>query len=583
MVSVKILVCYHKKDVLFRDEILTPIHVGRAAALRRPENPDAAWLLDTMIGDDTGENISFNNASYNELTAVYWAWKNYAALGNPDYIGLAHYRRHFVLRRMNAPELVYRGEDPQEFLSRIGYSEEKLRRMLSGKDFAAHMSRTDSVYEQYIRSHRREDLDLAVRILKEQHPDYAGTADEYLKGQKGFFCNMFVMSKELFFDYCSFLFPILEEFERRTKLAGRRLFVSERLTGIYLAHQIRKKKRCRTLPVGVFAGRAEIPVAIPYRRESLFPVAVLLTSLLSHAHPLTRYRIFLLAKSPSVQGEEQERQYLEEVCRKWGNGCLKWICPDHKGKDPQETGWVPLLGELLPGVSKCLYLEENVTVLSDLEEFFRTCSVDDYEAAGVPAGAYDLFASRRSVLTGLLLVHTEHLRAGRRRTYSPVRGKKPAGRVLTGIPNGQIAYLPPWTTATESGRPWDGPETALRERQKGRAFVLWDREMPWSNPFVPGGSLWWEMASQVPADIPLPPEYVPKEGEGAAFAGNVQRGIGDAQNSRSYPASGRDAWRGYSWFGKLRFFYHHNGLGNTVRYGFGKLFRGILARLKGRS
>lgn len=50
-----------------------------------------------MIGDDTGDNISALNDSYNEMTALYWAWKNYDKLGNPDYIGLMHYRRHFVL------------------------------------------------------------------------------------------------------------------------------------------------------------------------------------------------------------------------------------------------------------------------------------------------------------------------------------------------------------------------------------------------------------------------------------------------------------------------------------------------------
>ena len=95
-IKVKLLVCYHKPDVLLKDDVLTPIHVGRALARKRmkADDPRLKWLLENTIGDDTGDNISEKNDSYNELTALYWAWKNYGELGDPDYIGLMHYRRH---------------------------------------------------------------------------------------------------------------------------------------------------------------------------------------------------------------------------------------------------------------------------------------------------------------------------------------------------------------------------------------------------------------------------------------------------------------------------------------------------------
>ena len=86
----KILISYHKKDFLLKDDILTPIHAGRAIALKQSGSSSLEWLLSNMEGDNTGDNISEKNGSYNELTTIYWAWKNYDA----DYYGLCHYRRY---------------------------------------------------------------------------------------------------------------------------------------------------------------------------------------------------------------------------------------------------------------------------------------------------------------------------------------------------------------------------------------------------------------------------------------------------------------------------------------------------------
>lgn len=99
--TVKILVGYHRPAVLLKDEVLIPIHLGRALATEASKDgsmskEDYQWMLDNMIGDDTGENISEENRKYCELTALYWAWKNYDKLGNPDYIGFMQYRRHFI-------------------------------------------------------------------------------------------------------------------------------------------------------------------------------------------------------------------------------------------------------------------------------------------------------------------------------------------------------------------------------------------------------------------------------------------------------------------------------------------------------
>ena len=66
--------------MVLKSDILTPIQTGCANTER---------LFDGMLHDDDGENISAENPKYNELSAQYWAWKNYDKLGKPDYVDTA--------------------------------------------------------------------------------------------------------------------------------------------------------------------------------------------------------------------------------------------------------------------------------------------------------------------------------------------------------------------------------------------------------------------------------------------------------------------------------------------------------------
>ena len=75
-----IYIATHKK---FMDPHLSeyiPIQVGAE------NREDLGYLR-----DNTGNNISYKNANFCELTGLYWIWKN----THDKYKGLVHYRRYF--------------------------------------------------------------------------------------------------------------------------------------------------------------------------------------------------------------------------------------------------------------------------------------------------------------------------------------------------------------------------------------------------------------------------------------------------------------------------------------------------------
>lgn len=242
--NIKLFVSCHKPGIhVPANGLVTPIQVG---ALGKAH-------LDGMLHDDEGDNISRKNFSYCELTGQYWAWKHVEA----DYYGFLHYRRYFNFSGQVYPihhepfifgDVVLERND-DEALRSIAFDEESMRRVIEGYDFIAPeaIATPDgvSVYEQYRMStgHHIEDFDTVLDIIEHRHPEVWPSAQAYINQEKLYVCNMFVMRSELFHDYSSWLFSILEEHERLTDIShytpvGRRVsgYLGERLCGIYLTY-----------------------------------------------------------------------------------------------------------------------------------------------------------------------------------------------------------------------------------------------------------------------------------------------------------------------------------------------------------
>lgn len=235
--KIKILVAYHKDSPIVKTDCLIPIQVGRSLAKEK---------LD-MIGDDTGDNISSKNPNYCELTALYWAWKNQDKLDNPDYLGLFHYRRLFDFNDCDEPFFY---DFSKKTCDKFGWNDEKIIKYCQNYDIISapivdvhppfKENKTISVKKLYKISHRLSDLKTTIKIIKEKYPEYYQTTKDYINSKKSSYFNMSIMKKEIFNDYCNWLFDILFEVEKRITIPSDPYqsrvfgFLGERLLNIYI-------------------------------------------------------------------------------------------------------------------------------------------------------------------------------------------------------------------------------------------------------------------------------------------------------------------------------------------------------------
>ncbi|MEL7568547.1 MAG: DUF4422 domain-containing protein [Eubacteriaceae bacterium] len=396
--KVKILIAYHKPDEnLFNDEILTPIHVGRAIARNRlPEkNESFSWMESHMIGDDTGENISNKNFNYNEMTALYWAWKNYDTIGNPDYLGLMHYRRHFIFKggERSLYECVKKDDNYHSYL---GYSEQAIIQLLDHYDFIAPKTQRPgfdaTVYEHYKMNHYVEELDDALTIIKQHYPEMTSSAEKYLNGKDAYYYNMFILPRELFFQYAQWIFDIMSKFEKDIEKNNRRFFLSERLTGIFITYLIDQGKKGCFLPTCFIKGIVKIPVAFATDDNYALQTYVAMHSIMKHSSSGSVYRFIIM--SPSSLSENSKQMMLA-ITEQYESCTVEFIdtLNDFIGVDihishiTAPTYYRLRLPKYLLDCDKIIYLDSDILVCDDLQKLYDI-NIEDYYVAGVKALGY---------------------------------------------------------------------------------------------------------------------------------------------------------------------------------------------------
>ena len=183
-----------------------------------------------FLRDNEGDHISEKNASYCELTGLYWIWKNTTS----DVVGLCHYRRYFSSRLLDR-ELHQLLTEPQIERIMKKYDVILPRRVDLGRQ---------TVRTHYAAAHYEKDLDTTRRAIAALYPDYLPAFDDVMGMHRTYQCNMFIMPRELMNAYCKWLFDVLSYVEENTDIGEydavqRRVFgyLGERLLHVWVHHR----------------------------------------------------------------------------------------------------------------------------------------------------------------------------------------------------------------------------------------------------------------------------------------------------------------------------------------------------------
>lgn len=216
--NIKIIIATHKPYRMPDDDMYLPLHVGKKG------KDDIGFM-----GDDSGENISEKNPRFCELTGLYWAWKNLDA----EYIGLAHYRRHFsMFPSKDKFACVLSKPEAETILEHVNVILPKQQKYY-----------IENLYDHYAHTHKQEHLLALKEVLEEKTPEYLDEFEALKKRTSAHMFNMFIMKRELLNDYLSWMFDILFELEKRLDFERMSAFEARmmgRLSELMLDMYIRK-------------------------------------------------------------------------------------------------------------------------------------------------------------------------------------------------------------------------------------------------------------------------------------------------------------------------------------------------------
>lgn len=388
--NIKIFVSCDKDSYVPNNPYLIPVQVGSALASKK---------FTTMLHDDVGENISIKNRSYCELTAQYWAWKNQKA----DYYGFFHYRRYLCfdesLKEDDLNGNILANKPSKDILERLSIEPDIMEKYILNHDAIVVRERkvldVSNIYDEYVApiTQNKKDIDTVIDIIKHDYTDFVPAMEKYFSSDLSYDCNMFIMKKEIFNDYCSWLFDILEKAEKRIDTTNYSVqeyrvfgFLAERLCGIYFTYlQMSNSFNIGKLPKVLFNNTSK-PKIITTINEDAIPIVlsandrfvpylnVMISSILKYSSNNRKYDVIILNGDIS----ETNKNIIKSENTK-ENFYIRFINVNEyfdKGKlfvDQHlsiETYYRLIIPKIMPNYHKILYLDCDMVVLEDVAKLY---------------------------------------------------------------------------------------------------------------------------------------------------------------------------------------------------------------------
>ena len=189
----------------------------------------------SMLGDDTGDNISNKVNTFGDLTVQYWAWKNVEA----DYYGFYKANQYLLLhsdlknnfdKTPNCLNVLFSEDNIKKYRLNLAESSKEIISKYNAIVGKPKEKKDTSFFSSFMSKLDGFCIETYIETIRSIQPDFGESAKKYNESEWEFETPLFIMDKSTFFELCEFQFSVLFELEKSlnvSKLTTNQLNIFE--------------------------------------------------------------------------------------------------------------------------------------------------------------------------------------------------------------------------------------------------------------------------------------------------------------------------------------------------------------------